>query len=317
MSPALSPGLLFLLGKLLSLPLAILTPHFHSDVTTTSKGSLPNVLFPNFSHGPIAHITVYNCVVADHVTRACFPSNITPLERCFLAYHFLLDIYYRVWKCMYAEWVSSFPVWKSHEKTRDKGGFYWLLHHLQWLFPLPSMTWEWAVDMQLLSCGPAYKASQYHSLSEINQMACLTYTDVIFRTFPEPRLLHFQDIFFNYKKTITNGHPEFFSWNIFLLNAGADRVCAVISFGTNGTFSNFRNCLKDHKSIRLGSCGDYHRTAVFYSTFLPRIELLKMTTAIYSSVCSLSHGGIVFHSSSIWEVILAHFRAAGTNSFSW
>lgn len=171
--------------------------------------------------------------------------------------------------------------------------------------------------MQLLSCGPAYKASQYHSLSEINQMACLTYTDVIFRTFPEPRLLHFQDIFFNYKKTITNGHPEFFSWNIFLLNAGADRVCAVISFGTNGTFSNFRNCLKDHKSIRLGSCGDYHRTAVFYSTFLPRIELLKMTTAIYSSVCSLSHGGIVFHSSSIWEVILAHFRAAGTNSFSW
>lgn len=120
--------------------------------------------------------------------------------------------------------MSSFPVWKSHEKTRDKGGFYWLLHHLQWLFPLPSMTWEWAVDMQLLSCGPAYKASQYHSLSEINQMACLTYTDVIFRTFPEPRLLHFQDIFFNYKKTITNGHPEFFSWNIFLLNAGAEFV---------------------------------------------------------------------------------------------
>lgn len=218
---------------------------------------------------------------------------------------------------MYAERVSSFPVWKSHEKTRGKGGFYWLLHHLQWLFRLPGMTWEWAVDMHLLPCGPANKASQYHSLSEINQMACLTYTDVIFRTYSEPRLLHFQDIFFNYKKTITNGHTEFFSWNVFLLKAGGDRVCAVISFGTNGTFSNFRNCLKDHKSIRLGSCGGYHRTAVFHSTFLPRIELLKMTTVIYSSVCSLSHGGIVFHSSSIWEVILAHFRAAGTNSFSW
>lgn len=123
MSPALSPGLLFLLGKLLSLPLAILSPHFHSDVTTTSKGSLPNVLIPNFSHGPIAHITVYNCVVVDHVTRACFPSNITPLERCFLAYHFLLYLLscLEMHVCRMSEFFSSMKV------TREDKGQRWFL----------------------------------------------------------------------------------------------------------------------------------------------------------------------------------------------
>lgn len=93
MSPGLAPGLLFLLGKLLSLSLAILSPHFHSDVTTTRKGLPPNVLLPNFSHGPrhfssIARVTVYNWMAVDHVIKACFPSNLAPLELTFLAYPF-------------------------------------------------------------------------------------------------------------------------------------------------------------------------------------------------------------------------------------